>query len=99
MRATGSRAVMWTSTLGSVDLNSYLPTLGVNLTGWNLTGATGISYDGSVILGDGTFNGVEATWIVSGVSIPEPSTVLLLALGGIAIIAAPRRTLAGDRHR
>jgi probable HAF family extracellular repeat protein len=89
--ASNDHAVMWTSTLGSVDLNTYLPTLGVNLTGWNLTGATGISYDGSVITGTGTFNGVEASWIVSNNSVPEPSTLLVAALGGVALIAAPRR--------
>ncbi len=87
----GPRAVMWTSTLGSVDLNTYLPTLGVNLTGWNLTEANGISSDGSVISGTGTFNGVEASWIVSNNSVPEPSTLLIAALGGIALIAAPSR--------
>ncbi|HEY2841135.1 MAG TPA: hypothetical protein VGJ26_18410 [Pirellulales bacterium] len=92
--ATGSRAVMWTSTLGSVDLNTYLPTLGVNLSGWNLTGASGISYDGSVISGDGTFNGVETSWIVSTSSVPEPSALLLTALGSAALVGTPRRKWA-----
>ncbi|HEY2826543.1 MAG TPA: PEP-CTERM sorting domain-containing protein [Pirellulales bacterium] len=92
-----SRAVMWTSTLGSVDLNTYLPTLGVNLTGWNLTDAYGISYDGSVISGNGTFNGENAAWIVSGIAVPEPSTLLMAALGGIALIVAQRLTVGARR--
>jgi uncharacterized membrane protein len=91
--SSGDRAFLWTSTLGSVDLNTYLPTLGVNLTGWNLTNANGISYDGSVIAGAGTFNGELAAWIVSGIAVPEPSTLFLVALGGIALIVAPRVTL------
>jgi probable HAF family extracellular repeat protein len=95
--AGNSRAAMWTSTFGSVDLNAYLPTLGINLTGWNLTDATGISYDGSVISGNGTFNGVMAAWIVSTSSVPEPSALLLIALGGFALIATPRRTGATRR--
>lgn len=95
--ATGSRAVMWTSTLGSVDLNTYLPTLGVNLTGWDLTGAEGISYDGSVIMGNGTYNGEQAAWIVSAV--PEPSTILLAALGSIALIVAQRLRVGARRIR
>ena len=78
--AGNSRAAMWTSTLGSVDLNTYLPTLGVNLTGWNLTDAYGISYDGSVITGNGTFNGEQAAWIVSAIPVPEPTTFLLASL-------------------
>ncbi|HEY2826541.1 MAG TPA: PEP-CTERM sorting domain-containing protein [Pirellulales bacterium] len=95
--ATGSRAVMWTSTLGSFDLNSYLPTLGVNLTGWNLTDADGISYDGSVISGNGTFNGENAAWIVSGIAVPEPSTLLMAALGGIALIVAQLLTVGARK--
>ena len=95
---TGSRAVMWTSTLGSIDLNTYLLTLGVNLTGWNLTDADGISSDGSVISGNGTFNGEQAAWIVSAIPVPEPSTLLLAALGGIALIVAPRLTHAARKN-
>ncbi len=88
---------MWTSTLGSVDLNTYLPTLGVNLTGWNLAQAYGISYDGSAIMGYGTYNGENASWIVSAIPVPEPSTLLLAALGGVALIVAARRTLVARR--
>lgn len=90
--SAGPRAVMWASTLGSVDLNTYLPTLGVNLTGWNLTDTTGISSDGSVISGVGTFNGVNAAWIVSTTSVPEPSTGLLIAIGAVVIGGGRRRT-------
>ncbi|HEX3601557.1 MAG TPA: PEP-CTERM sorting domain-containing protein [Lacipirellulaceae bacterium] len=89
--SSGERAFLWTSTLGSVDLNTYLPTLGLDLTGWHLVIATAISADGSVIAGAGEFNGEQAGWIVSGIAVPEPSTLLIVALGGIALIAAPSR--------
>lgn len=89
--SSGDRAFLWTSTLGSVDLNTYLPTLGLDLSGWHLGIATAISADGSVIAGAGEFNGEQAGWIVSGIAVPEPSTLLIAALGGIALIAAPSR--------
>jgi probable HAF family extracellular repeat protein len=58
-------AFLWTSTLGAVDLNAYLPTLGVSLAGWTLNEATGASRDGRVLIGIGTLNGApNRAWIV-----------------------------------
>jgi probable HAF family extracellular repeat protein len=88
---SGDRAFLWTSTIGSVDLNTYLPTLGLDLSGWQLGIASAISPDGSIIAGGGTFNGVNAAWIVSGIAVPEPSAFLLTARGGMALIVAPSR--------
>ncbi len=48
-----SAALLWTDTIGVVDLNVYLPTLGVNLDGWELTAAFGMSADGRTIVGHG----------------------------------------------
>lgn len=62
----GSQAFIWTSETGMLDLNVYLPTVGVNLSGWNLTGASEISADGTVIAGGGTLNGMSRAWIVTG---------------------------------
>ncbi|MFO0836084.1 MAG: hypothetical protein U0638_14020 [Phycisphaerales bacterium] len=50
--------------LGTVDLNAYLPTLGIDLVGWQLWEATSISADGTIIAGNGLHNGVEEAWIV-----------------------------------
>lgn len=54
-----ARAMLYTQGTGAVDLNLYLPSIGVNLTGWVLREARGVSADGSVIVGTGTLNGQE----------------------------------------
>jgi probable HAF family extracellular repeat protein len=82
-------AFLWTSSLGMVDLNAYLPTLGVNLTGWELVWANGISADGSSIVGRGTYNGVDRGWLVTGM-VPEPGTMLAFC-AGLAACAWRRR--------
>jgi probable HAF family extracellular repeat protein len=62
--ATSSRALMWSDAVGVVDLNAYLPTLGISLTGWTLETASSISGDGQTIVGDGHHNGSAAAWVV-----------------------------------
>ncbi|MFM9994259.1 MAG: hypothetical protein ACKVU4_00500 [Phycisphaerales bacterium] len=59
-----SHAFLWTPELGMVDLNTYLPALGTDLTGWVLQRANAISDDGTTIVGDGSFNGFGRGWIV-----------------------------------
>ena len=54
----------------SLDLNDYLPTLGIDLSGWLLTIAHGISADGSVIYGEGWFDGERRWWVATGVPSP-----------------------------
>jgi len=58
---------------------------GLNLSGWTLEGATGISADGDTIVGDGTNPmGNPEGWIAT---IPEAGTGLLVMVGvlGFAI--------------
>ncbi len=74
-------ATLWTPELGMVDLNDYLPTIGVDLSGWNLTFATGISGDGTVICGIGTHDGADAAWVISG--IPGPGVPVVLCMAGL----------------
>jgi probable HAF family extracellular repeat protein len=89
---TGYHAFLWTSSLGMVDLNTYLATLGVDLTGWELSEATAISTDGSAIVGRGYFNGDERAWLVTGLSVPEPSAFALSGIGTVALtLTAARR--------
>lgn len=46
-------AFMWTSARGIVDLNTYLPSIGIDLQSCRLLSAEGVSGDGSVIVGWG----------------------------------------------
>jgi probable HAF family extracellular repeat protein len=57
-------AMLWTAAHGSVDLNVYLPTLGIDLTGWTLKYATSISADGRIIVGYGSHGATyNEAWI------------------------------------
>ena len=62
-------AFLWTAGTGLVDLNTYLPTLGLNLAGWTLTTSNGVSADGRTIVGSGTFGASSEAWIVT---LPAP---------------------------
>jgi probable HAF family extracellular repeat protein len=64
------RAFFWNRQLGMVDLNTYLPTLGIDLTGWTLENAVGVSADGLTITGNGLHNGRSEGWVVTLPSCP-----------------------------
>jgi len=68
----GSVAFLWTATLGMVALNTYLPTVGVNLAGWTLRNAYDVSADGTAITGFGVYNGALRGWVVTGLSLGVP---------------------------
>jgi uncharacterized membrane protein len=60
------RAIVWSETAGITFLDELLPKLGIDLTGWQLRRATGVSADGSVIVGRGMNpNGQFSSWIVT----------------------------------
>lgn len=65
-----SRAFLWTASTGIVDLGAYASSVGVYLTGRTLQSATGVSADGSAVVGFGSFNGDSRAWLVSGLSRP-----------------------------
>jgi uncharacterized membrane protein len=83
---SSSGPFLWSNVLGMANLNTYLPSLGVNLTGWMLTNATGISADGSTIIGLGSHNGAPEAWVAT---IPEPTSLWLFF--GIGAILVHRR--------
>jgi hypothetical protein len=62
--STTVSAVLWTRLLGLVDLNSYLPSTGIDLSGWTLVKATSLSADGYTIGGQGIHNGVNEGFVI-----------------------------------
>lgn len=80
-------AWLWTNAQGMVNLNTYLPSIGIDLTGWYLNVATGVSADGLTIVGNGTHNGLAEGWVVT---IPVPSSAAGLA-GAMFIVGRRRR--------
>lgn len=86
-RFTG--AFIWDSTNGMRNLQDVLTSeLGLDLTGWSLNWAKGISADGRTIIGAGyNPSGDIEGWIAT---IPEPSTAVLLAIGLAGLAAAGR---------
>jgi uncharacterized membrane protein len=85
----GNEAFIWDATNGMQELDQYLIAKGLDLTGWTLLGATGVSADGLAFVGWGTgpAGGVQGWYAV----IPEPSTGLLFGLGLMGLAAWRRR--------
>jgi probable HAF family extracellular repeat protein len=83
-----SEPFVWDAIHGMRYLSTVLTDLGLDLTGWDLRNATGVSADGMTIIGDGVNNGVEQAWIAV---IPEPGTGLLLMTGLFGLAYRQRR--------
>lgn len=94
-------AFIYTATDGFRDLKSVLETdYGLSLAGWTLREATGISADGSVIVGNGTNpDGQQEGWVASiaVADVPEPSSLVLLACSGTTVLFLGR--LVGHHRR
>jgi probable HAF family extracellular repeat protein len=83
-----SVAFIWTEEAGIQDFQLFLINLGLDLSGWTLTEALGISADGFKIVGTGTNpDGQREAWIAV---IPEPSTAPLVITGLLALAASRR---------
>jgi uncharacterized membrane protein len=83
-------ACTWEEGSGIGNLNLIAASLGLDLNGWTMRRATGISADGTVIVGQATKPGMPtASWILV---IPSPTTATVLVLGGAAVGCRTRRT-------
>lgn len=81
----GLQAFLWEEENEMQNLNELLPNeYGLDISGWILQKATGISDDGTKIVGYGINpDGFTEGWIAS---IPEPCTLVLLSFGGLACL-------------
>jgi len=60
----GDRAFIWMSSTGVLDLKTYVASLGGDVTGWEFTGAFGISSNGRTISGSGSLNGASTNFVI-----------------------------------
>jgi len=83
--ADGQEAFTWDQANGMRNLRDVLINdWGLNLAGWTLSEARGISDDGLIVVGCGINpSGYEEAWVVT---LPDPTTLSLLALGGLALL-------------
>jgi probable HAF family extracellular repeat protein len=79
-----NEAILWSAETGMVRVRDMLINLGINVDGWSLEEATGVSDDGLTIVGNGRNpDGFVEAWVAH---IPEPAGLLLLSAGGFALI-------------
>jgi probable HAF family extracellular repeat protein len=91
--SSGYEAFVWDETNGMRALIQILADQGIDMTGWNLTDAMGISAYGLTIVGSGTNpSGFGEAWIAT---IPEPGTATLVGMGLVSLSVFGRRR----RHR
>ncbi|MFA6044260.1 MAG: hypothetical protein WC718_04700, partial [Phycisphaerales bacterium] len=68
--AAGFTAFIWTPINGTELLATHLAARGVDLTGWQITDATGISLEGTALCGNGYYYGQPAGWLVRQLKCP-----------------------------
>lgn len=89
--ASGSEVFLWDSTNGMRTVVSELAAKGVNLpAGWTLIDVSGISADGTRIVGYGINpSGQQEAWLAV---VPEPGTGVLVLTGLLGIAGQRRRS-------
>jgi probable HAF family extracellular repeat protein len=98
--ASGAQAFRWTMSDGMKSVRQLLIDAGVDMAGWTLFSAQGVSADGRVVVGFGRNpSGVTEAWLadfrepVAGAEVPEPAAVAIWSfLSLLAVLQAKRRT-------
>ncbi|MDM7999700.1 MAG: PEP-CTERM sorting domain-containing protein [Dehalococcoidia bacterium] len=87
--SNGNEAFVWDAVHGMRNLQDVLVgEYGLDVTGWALYNAMSVSADGMTIVGIGRNpQGYEEGWVAH---VPEPPSLLLLALGGMAVMRRRR---------
>ena len=89
----GHEAFRWTPTGGMESIKAILMEGGIDLEGWQLTDATGISADGSTVTGRGVSpDGQTQAWVADlRTVIPTPGTLWLISVAIVGLILARTR--------
>ena len=77
------RPFLWTSEIGMVNLQTYLPAIGVDLTGWSLCYATGISADGRTIIGNACMSPASTSGFIITLPAVLPACLTLSGTGDV----------------
>ncbi|MFZ4573082.1 MAG: GC-type dockerin domain-anchored protein [Phycisphaerales bacterium] len=68
---------VWLPSTGIFSLNTFFSSLGLNLSGWTLTGGAAISTDLTTIAGSGVLNGAARAFRISGIPCWTPPELLV----------------------
>jgi probable HAF family extracellular repeat protein len=93
--ALGAEAFIWDAANGMQSVIDLLDAQGVNLSGWRLTHARGISADGTVIVGIGLNPaGDQEAWLATISPVPVPGAIWLFGSGLLGLVGMARRKKA-----